>query len=193
MSAIPIHPEKIGRLTDAEATAFSLPFEHDWRYVRGNNPLQGSEEIIIDQSDSQFGLPDSYGQFVPAIRIMTDHELSVHGLHTVANTRLTIRQQLVRQNTSQQDASFLGRAHYDGEIGEDSRFYTISDTTPTNYYPSLNAKGHTREEILVPEGEPAVSFDPYDVVVASGLTYHQSPPVPREVVRTFMRLTYIYK
>lgn len=192
MAAIPYEPEGVGTLSNEQADAFSQPFQHDWAHFRSTDRLRGSESILLDKLDGDFNLPDSYKQFFPAIQLAADHELAVRGFMRVQSIGLTIRQWNVKQDMSQQDASYIGKAHKDLPAFMPGRFYTISDIAPTDYFPELNKSRTNRQVIEIPEGESSITFKPYEVVAASTATFHRSPPLPKEAIRTFMRLTYAY-
>ncbi|MFZ2545125.1 MAG: hypothetical protein WAW80_04060 [Candidatus Saccharimonadales bacterium] len=191
MAIIPYMPERVGSLSNEESAAFSKSFQHDWDYIRSEERLSGSESILLDKLEGDFNLPNSYEQFFPAIQLAADHELAVRGFMRVQTIGLTIRQWNVRQNMSQHDASYIGKAHQDLPADKPSRFYTVSDITPTEYFPQLKSPTN-RDSIDIPEGEPSVIFEPYDVVASSSATFHRSPPLSKNATRTFMRLVYIY-
>lgn len=172
MSIIPYTPERVGSLSSEESIAFSQPFGHDWDYIRSEERMSGSESILLDKLEGDFNLPNSYEQFFPAMQLAADHELAVRGFMRFQTIYLTIRQWNVRQNTSQQDASYIGRAHQDSPANKPSRFYTVSDISPTEYFPQLRSPTN-QDSIDIPEGEPSIVLEPYDVAVSSSATFHR--------------------
>lgn len=193
MSNIPLNPECIGSLTYKQSVDFSLPFRHDWQQFSSDR-FNGSDGVLLNNSDEDFGLPANYAQFLPAIHLVAEHEASVRDVRKIADAVLTIRQCFVEARQSQQDGSMIGKAHQDHSVDEPSRFYTISDVSPTEFFPELQDKqGDRLFGVPIPPDEPTVHFNPYDIVVASGATYHRSPPLQKSTVRTFMRLSYLYE
>ncbi len=191
MIDIPIQPERIDTLSPSQAVAFSQTFEHDWKAILAAHQLKeaGGDEIKIKNIDSNPNLPSGYEQFLDPIRIITNHELSVRGMRRVIASTLTIRQQEVSLGKSQMDGICIGFAHRDLPPTTPARFYAVSDIEPTEYAPSLS---ETKDEVWIPEDTPLVQFSPYDITVSSAATYHRSPPLSQDAIRTFLRVTYIY-
>jgi hypothetical protein len=191
MSNIPLNPERIGSLNPQESVDFSMPFQDDYRQFSSNR-FYGPEGIILNTSDENFDLSENYAQFFPAIHMAVEHEASVRDMHKIAKAVLTIRQWFVEYGSSQQDGIITCLAHQDYPLDKPSRLYTISDTSPTEFFPELHNK-KDELSLRIPPDEPVIHFNPYDIVVASGSTYHRSPPLRESTVRTFMRLTYLYE
>jgi len=190
--SIATYPELVCTLDDHEQQEFSKPFHHDWEILKAANLFLGIEEIAI--RPIEFWLPESYVQFFPAIALAIRHERAVRGDLALDETLLTIRQNQVSRGRSQQQVG-TRYAHQDSDGKRPERFYTISDNQSTHYYPEippLPAATPSGGQAEVTD-RPYVAFDAYDLVHASALTYHRSPPMPEGGMRTFLRLTFKYE
>lgn len=196
--SIETYPTVVGRLSDEEAQNFSRPFRHQWATLRAADMLEGAEKIVLSRTleDEQFGLPETYAQFVPAIGIAVAHERAVRHDLSLRHAHLTIRRWQVDAGNSQQMHTATGFAHQDSRGERPERFYTVSDKQTTQFFPDippLPALIGRGPEVQIAADQPYVDFKPYDVVHASALTYHRSPPMLRSGVRTFLRLTFQYE
>jgi hypothetical protein len=144
------NPEKIGSLSPAETVAFSQPFQHNWEATDTVHRRIGEDGLMMQNANTVFTLPPTYEQFLPALQLAMDHELSVRGFRQVMRSVLTARQSEIRAGLSQQDGFLKMRAHQDLRSTIPSLFYTISDICPTDYLPTLNDKiGDTSKEDII--------------------------------------------
>jgi len=188
------YPEVVGSLGPQESRMFSQPFRHDFRPLRAQGRLVGCEGIHLfgEYSDETINLPSAYDAFLPAIAIAASHEKSIRQERPLTSAVLTIRQYRVRAGESQQDINRIGGAHRDNN--KPDLFYTVCDANPTEYYPHIDSTVGGPDSIALPSEDlqRGISFQPYEVVCSSSMTYHRSPPVDYEKVRTFLRLAFTY-
>lgn len=195
--SIETYPRAVGRLSEDDAQAFSHPFRHEWAKIGAMGMLAGADKIALSHALERegFGLPKPYAQFLPAIGITVSHERAVRQDLVLRQAILTIRQWPVAEGKPQQGGR-IDRAHQDSDGTCPERFYTVSDKQTTQFFPGippLPAGPGMGTEVELAEDQPYVDFEPYDIVHASALTYHRSPPMLQSGIRTFMRLTFQYE
>lgn len=177
----------LGRLTDLDS--FSGRFDQGGRGAEWLPTGHDIDELHIDYGDAavRYEFPSHLAQFSEAIGLIAAHE---HGAYPDAiYERVTIeaQQSQVARHKTQRGSE----VHRDGGRGAWQHVYLVSDQYPTEFFVSekLTSDWRTYTRLLL---RSTVSAEPYEVVYANRTTFHRSPRVPEDCVRTFLRATYVH-
>lgn len=196
--AVEVRPFVVGQLSSEQALAFSGEFYHDRNSLLLHDMLADNDSLYLPDL-IEADLPDDvradYAQFLPALAIAVKHESATRGSLMVTDRILTIRQGHVEAGESQQ--GIRGREYHRDARGPKDvrRIYCVSDVVPTEYFPDIPSTAATPDRDFFSERDEVspVSFEPFQIVHSSGMTYHRSPEMFVAGLRTFLRLTYYYK
>ena len=184
----------IGQL--AKTATFSAPLqlspnisELGWSAPKAG---YGGEETQLDireeDGDLVYEIPDALGQFDEAIKKIAAHEHAAYPNAARSAVYLTIRQSLVWAGVSQISTPEF---HRDTPLSIWSHVYTVSDTDPTLFMSSDEAIADRQlNKVPAANSNMVMTPKPYEIVFANGTTFHSSPELKEDSLRTFLRIIY---